>query len=184
MNKKLFRIKKLNNKGFTLVECIVAVALFAIIGTLAFSMFNNSARYMNKAKKEEEKQSIAMEMSQAEKFTYTYNENVYPIIYSAEKLKIEYTVLDADKKVTIPNYNIEMTYATGYGDVTLLIAIKLAPTKNNKQPGLDKARKYQRYLVLSDVGSIRYLFIYTEYTYDMTDDQQIRDNLMQDVDYD
>ena len=38
--KKVLKRLKLNKKGFTFAECIVAIALFAIVGTLAFTMFN------------------------------------------------------------------------------------------------------------------------------------------------
>ena len=51
--RKVLKRLKLNKKGFTFAECIVAIALFAIVGTLAFTMFNTATRYMSKAKKEE-----------------------------------------------------------------------------------------------------------------------------------
>ena len=61
--KKVLKRLKLNKKGFTFAECIVAIALFAIVGTLAFTMFNTATRYMSKAKKEEAKLAEAQEMA-------------------------------------------------------------------------------------------------------------------------
>ncbi|MEG2456623.1 MAG: prepilin-type N-terminal cleavage/methylation domain-containing protein, partial [Clostridia bacterium] len=66
---KKFRLfKKLNKKGFTFVECVCAIALFAIIGTMAFSMFTNSTRYMSDAKREEIKQTEAQKMLHEDNF--------------------------------------------------------------------------------------------------------------------
>ena len=62
MKKVLIRLK-LNKKGFTFAECIVAIALFAIVGTLAFTMFNTSVKYMQKAKREDAKLAEAQEMA-------------------------------------------------------------------------------------------------------------------------
>ena len=59
--RKVLKRLKLNKKGFTFAECIVAIALFAIVGTLAFTMFNTATRYMSKAKKEEAKRAQAQE---------------------------------------------------------------------------------------------------------------------------
>ena len=68
-NMRFFRLKKLNKKGFTFVECICAIALFAIIGTMAFSMFSNSSRYMSKAKQEDAKQTEAQEAYKKDDFS-------------------------------------------------------------------------------------------------------------------
>lgn len=149
-----------NKKGFTFVECIVAVALFAIIGTLAFSMFNNSARYMSKAKKEEEKQSQATMAAQSD--TYKNSDGLY-IIFSAKTLVIEYSVIN---NMTIANYYASIIYSTDYGDVTIMTAIAPAADANGEQPGHLIATSYTRYKVLSDgysgskilVG--RYIYIF------------------------
>lgn len=74
--RKVLKRLKLNKKGFTFAECIVAIALFAIVGTLAFTMFNTATRYMSKAKKEEAKRAQAQEQALLNTFKYKEGDEV------------------------------------------------------------------------------------------------------------
>lgn len=160
---------KFNKKGFTFVECIVAVALFAIIGTLGFSMFSNSARYMSKAKKEEAKQSQAQKAAQIDDYKTIDVDSVEKyIVYSAQTLTVQYTVLN---NKTVANYYASLTYSTDYGDVNIMTPIKPAPDIEGKQPlkNTINATSITRYMVLSDGYSQsgtstiikgRYIYIY------------------------
>lgn len=163
-----FRLRK-NKKGFTFVECVVAIALFAIIGTLAFSMFNNSARYMSKAKKEEQKLAQAQTSAQTETFKDTSGRY---FIYAKNQLREE-EIITKPHMDSIKSYYIVMSYGTDYGKVDVSIAIKLAPDKNGDQPGQNKQiGKYLRYSVLADVGTPRYLYIYETDNYNEGEEMQ------------
>lgn len=148
-------IKKLhrNKRGFTFVECIVAVALLAIIGTLAFSLFSNASRYMVKARQEETKQNAAESMALQD--TYMNDEGDY-IIYSSDVLvvsRIENPDYDSNNASSIryfANYSARLTYTTEYGNVTIEIPLKLSPDKYDEQPGSGKVNPYKRYMVLTD----------------------------------
>lgn len=164
-----------NKKGFTFVECIIAVALFAIIGTMAYSMFNNATRYMSKARKEEEKQNIAQSMAQQETFKWPIGSEsaglykIYPSNMLVEEI-IQSGSTEADEEKTIKNYYVVMTYTTKYGDVKISIPVAPAPDSAGNQPGVSEAPtfpSFMRYVVLTDgvssSGKItgRYVYIYT-----------------------
>ncbi len=153
MKKVLIRLK-LNKKGFTFAECIVAIALFAIVGTLAFTMFNTSARYMSKAKKEEAKLAESQEMAYKENFK---NAEGKTIIYGKNVLHIEYVVTGNNQ--TAPSYFAQFSYTTSYGEVLHSFPISLI--EEDVRYG-DGGYPYRRYQVTSDVGTKRIICIYTE----------------------
>lgn len=154
-----------NKKGFTFVECIVAIALFAIIGTLGFSMFSNSTRYMSKAKKEEQKLVQSQTMVQKETFK---NADGNYILYGASSLKVEKMLKKEIAEGSIPtdkdyvySYYIIMNYVTDYGNVDVAIPIKTATSKNGQTGDINRQiKKFWRYSVISDVGTPRYVYIY------------------------
>lgn len=155
--KKVLKRLKLNKKGFTFAECIVAIALFAIIGTLAFTMFNTSTRYMSKAKKEEAKRAQAQEMALIDTFM-TEDGSGY-IIYPKSVLEVTYMVVG---NKTVPSYTAHLAYTTKYGDVS--IAFSLEP---KKEFVTEHQRNVMQYNVISDNGVKRKMFIYTtDYEYD------------------
>ena len=99
--KKVLKKLKLNKKGFTFAECVVAIALFAIVGTLAFTMFNTSAKYMQKAKREEAKLAESQEMAYKENFK---NAEGKTIIYGKNVLHIEY-VVTGNRRLRLISHN-------------------------------------------------------------------------------
>lgn len=156
--KKVLKKLKLNKKGFTFAECIVAIALFAIVGTLAFTMFNTSARYMSKARKEEAKRSEAQELALKEDFmNKAENGRTEYIIFSAKILEISY--IEDGKGNHIANYSARIDYETTYGVVSYLFPIE--PT-SGEQPGRIEPNPFTRYQVISDKGQKRTIFIYDE----------------------
>ena len=151
MKKVLIRLK-LNKKGFTFAECVVAIALFAIVGTLAFTMFNTSARYMSKAKKEEAKLAEAQEMAYKENFKDAYGRT---IIYGKNVLVTEYFVIGNN---TVQSYYAKFSYTTSYGSVEYSFPVSLIEESDI----FDGGYQYRRYQVTSDVGTKRIICIYTE----------------------
>lgn len=47
--KKKFRKLKLNKKGFTLLECVVAIAIIGIMSSAMMSLFSQGMTFINKA---------------------------------------------------------------------------------------------------------------------------------------
>lgn len=151
--KKVLKKLKLNKKGFTFAECVVAIALFAIVGTLAFTMFNTSARYMSKAKKEEAKLAEAQEMAYKENFKDAYGRT---IIYGKNVLVTEYFVIGNNN--TVQSYYAKFSYTTSYGSVEHSFPVSLIEESDI----FDGGYQYRRYQVTSDVGTKRIICIYTE----------------------
>lgn len=115
MRKTVF-FKKLNKKGFTFVECVCAIALFAIIGTMAFSMFTNSTRYVNSAKAEDEKQTAAQQMFKEDNFAKLYLNNDDIVRRSFKNPGTEPAVM--------PELcYAKLLYNTNYGDVEILVPV-------------------------------------------------------------
>lgn len=124
---KKFKLKKLNKKGFTFVECICAIALFAIIGTMAFSMFSNSTRYMSKAKQEDAKQTEAQEVYKKDDFSTTLfcKDNLI-----TEKIKgVTTDGAPSEKEI----FYVKLVYPTSYGDTEIWISVK--PTNKSGTVG-------------------------------------------------
>ncbi len=168
--KKVLKRLKLNKKGFTFAECIVAIALFAIVGTLAFTMFNTSTRYMSKAKKEEAKRAQAQEMALVASFMHDADNY---IIYPRSVLEVTYMVVG---NKTVPSYTARLTFKTDYGDMPF--AFSLEPTHAQPVNYINKLIK--RYTVISDKGTKRTIFIYesSDYDYDISDATAIENNLI------
>lgn len=167
--KKVLKRLKLNKKGFTFAECIVAIALFAIVGTLAFTMFNTATRYMSKAKKEEAKRSQAQE--QALLNTFMYNDKY--IVYPHSILQVSYIkVTQNNVEQNVPQYAAVLNYDTDYGSVPFAISIE--PTKVQTTITLYNYA-FTRYQVTSDKGTKRWIFIFNDDTvsYDLKDTQQL-----------
>lgn len=166
--RKVLKRLKLNKKGFTFAECIVAIALFAIVGTLAFTMFNTATRYMSKAKKEEAKRSQAQE--QALLNTFMYNDKY--IVYPHSILQVSYI---NTSKGNVPQYAAVLNYDTDYGSVPFAISIE--PTKvqtTNTLLGYAFTR-FTRYQVTSDKGTKRWIFIFNDdtVTYDLKNTEEL-----------
>lgn len=166
--KKVLKRLKLNKKGFTFAECIVAIALFAIVGTLAFTMFNTATRYMSKAKKEEAKRSQAQE--QALLNTFMYNDQY--IVYPHSILQVSYIkVTQNNVEQNVPQYAAVLNYDTDYGPVPFAISIE--PTK--VQATTYPIYPFTRYQVTSDKGTKRWIFIFNDdiESYDLKNTQDV-----------
>lgn len=163
--KKVLKRLKLNKKGFTFAECIVAIALFAIVGTLAFTMFNTATRYMSKAKKEEAKRAQAQE--QALLNTFMYNDKY--IVYPHSILQVSYI---STSKGKVAQYAAVLNYDTDYGPVPFAISIE--KTKVQTTTTLYNYA-FTRYQVTSDKGTKRWIFIFNDDTvsYDLKDTEKL-----------
>lgn len=167
--KKVLKRLKLNKKGFTFAECIVAIALFAIVGTLAFTMFNTATRYMSKAKKEEAKRSQAQE--QALLNTFMYNDKY--IVYPHSILQVSYIkVTQNNVEQNVAQYAAVLNYDTDYGSVPFAISIEPTKVQTTITPW---NYAFTRYQVTSDKGTKRWIFIFNDDTvsYDLKDTQQL-----------
>lgn len=166
--RKVLKRLKLNKKGFTFAECIVAIALFAIVGTLAFTMFNTATRYMSKAKKEEAKRAQAQE--QALLNTFKYNDKY--IVYPHSILQVSYIRTTKDNvEQNVPQYAAVLNYDTDYGAVPFAISIE--PTK--VQATTYPIYPFTRYQVTSDKGTKRWIFIFNDdvESYDLKNTQDV-----------
>lgn len=173
--KKVLKRLKLNKKGFTFAECIVAIALFAIVGTLAFTMFNTATRYMSKAKKEEAKRSQAQEQALLNTFMYKEGDEVMGyIIYPSRVLQVTYI---STSKGNVPQYAVVLNYNTDYGSVPFAISIE--PTKE-QATSTPLGYAFTKYQVTSDKGTKRILFIYDDdgIDYDLSDPEEVKTHLI------
>lgn len=160
---------KLNKKGFTFAECIVAIALFAIVGTLAFTMFNTATRYMSKAKKEEAKRSQAQE--QALLKTFMYNDKY--IVYPHSILQVSYIkVTQNNVEQNVAQYAAVLNYDTDYGSVPFAISIEPTKVQTTITPW---NYAFTRYQVTSDKGTKRWIFIFNDDTvsYDLKNTEEL-----------
>lgn len=170
--KNVLKRLKLNKKGFTFAECIVAIALFAIVGTLAFTMFNTATRYMSKAKKEEAKRSQAQEQALLNTFMYKEGDEVMGyIIYPSRVLQVSYI---STSKGNVPQYSVVLNYDTDYGSVPFAVSVE--------KVGASKAHIHSitKYQVTSDKGTKRILFIYDDdgIDYDLSDPELVKTHLL------
>ena len=163
--RKVLKRLKLNKKGFTFAECIVAIALFAIVGTLAFTMFNTATRYMSKAKKEEAKRAQAQE--QALLNTFKYNDKY--IVYPHSILQVSYI---STSKGKVAQYAAVLNYDTDYGSVPFAISIEPTKVQTTITPW---NYAFTRYQVTSDKGTKRWIFIFNDdvESYDLKNTQDV-----------
>lgn len=170
--RKVLKRLKLNKKGFTFAECIVAIALFAIVGTLAFTMFNTATRYMSKAKKEEAKRAQAQEQALLNTFKYTEGDKVIGyIIYPRRVLQVSYI---NTSKGNVPQYSVVLNYNTDYGSVPFAVAVE-----KNGTPKTQYTYNITRYQVTSDKGTKRILFIYDgDIDYDLNKPEQVKEHIL------
>ena len=167
--RKVLKRLKLNKKGFTFAECIVAIALFAIVGTLAFTMFNTATRYMSKAKKEEAKRSQAQE--QALLNTFKYNDRY--IVYPHSILQVSYIkVTQNNVEQNVPQYAAVLNYDTDYGSVPFAISIEKTKVQTTKTL---LGYAFTRYQVTSDKGTKRWIFMFNDdtVTYDLKNTEEL-----------
>lgn len=167
--KKVLKRLKLNKKGFTFAECIVAIALFAIVGTLAFTMFNTATRYMSKAKKEEAKRSQAQE--QALLNTFMYNDKY--IVYPHSILQVSYIKATQNNvEQNVAQYAAVLNYDTDYGSVPFAISIEPTKVQTANTP---LGYAFTRYQVTSDKGTKRWIFIFNDDTvsYDLKNTEEL-----------
>lgn len=170
--RKVLKRLKLNKKGFTFAECIVAIALFAIVGTLAFTMFNTATRYMSKAKKEEAKRAQAQEQALLNTFKYKEGDEVKGyIIYPSRVLQVSYI---STSKGNVPQYSVVLNYDTDYGAVPFAVAVEKVGAP--KVPYHHNITKYQ---VTSDKGTKRILFVYDDdIDYDLNNPEEVKSNVL------
>ena len=170
--KKVLKRLKLNKKGFTFAECIVAIALFAIVGTLAFTMFNTATRYMSKAKKEEAKRAQAQEQALLNTFKYKEDdEELGYIIYPSRVLQVSYI---RTSKGNVPQYSVVLNYDTDYGSVPFAVAVE-----KNGTPQSQYTYNITRYQVTSDKGTKRILFVYDgDIDYDLNNPEEVKSNVL------
>ena len=170
--RKVLKRLKLNKKGFTFAECIVAIALFAIVGTLAFTMFNTATRYMSKAKKEEAKRSQAQEQALLNTFMYKEGDEVMGyIIYPSRVLQVSYI---NTSKGNEPQYSVVLNYDTDYGSVPFAVAVE-----KNGTPQSQYTYNITRYQVTSDKGTKRILFVYDgDIDYDLNNPEEVKSNVL------
>lgn len=170
--RKVLKRLKLNKKGFTFAECIVAIALFAIVGTLAFTMFNTATRYMSKAKKEEAKRSQAQEQALLNTFKYKEGDEVMGyIIYPSRVLQVSYI---STSKGNVPQYSVVLNYDTDYGSVPFAVAVE-----KNGTPQSQYTYNITRYQVTSDKGTKRILFVYDgDIDYDLNNPEEVKSNIL------
>ena len=170
--RKVLKRLKLNKKGFTFAECIVAIALFAIVGTLAFTMFNTATRYMSKAKKEEAKRSQAQEQALLNTFKYKEGDEVKGyIIYPSRVLQVSYI---STSKGNVPQYSVVLNYDTDYGSVPFAVAVE-----KNGTPQTQYTYNITRYQVTSDKGTKRILFVYDDdIDYDLNNPEEVKSNIL------
>lgn len=170
--RKVLKRLKLNKKGFTFAECIVAIALFAIVGTLAFTMFNTATRYMSKAKKEEAKRSQAQEQALLNTFMYKEGDEVMGyIIYPSRVLQVSYI---NTSKGNVPQYSVVLNYDTDYGSVPFAVAVE-----KNGTPQSQYTYNITRYQVTSDKGTKRILFVYDDdIDYDLNNPEEVKSNVL------
>ncbi|MDY5796779.1 MAG: prepilin-type N-terminal cleavage/methylation domain-containing protein [Eubacteriales bacterium] len=170
--RKVLKRLKLNKKGFTFAECIVAIALFAIVGTLAFTMFNTATRYMSKAKKEEAKRSQAQEQALLNTFKYKEGDEVKGyIIYPSRVLQVSYI---STSKGNVPQYSVVLNYNTDYGSVPFAVAVE-----KNGTPKTQYTYNITRYQVTSDKGTKRILFVYDDdIDYDLNNPEEVKSNVL------
>ena len=170
--KKVLKRLKLNKKGFTFAECIVAIALFAIVGTLAFTMFNTATRYMSKAKKEEAKRSQAQEQALLNTFKYKEDDEVKGyIIYPSRVLQVSYI---STSKGNVPQYSVVLNYDTDYGSVPFAVAVE-----KNGTPQSQYTYNITRYQVTSDKGTKRILFVFVDdIDYALNNPEEVKSNVL------
>lgn len=143
------KTRVLNRRGFTLVECIVAVALFAIISTLGISMFSNSTRYMSEAKRTQAKLSKATRLSESDSFK---DKSLYPdeIVHSGgtggKDVVFNHSVLiqNWDSEGNLHEY-ARITYKTRYGNASVVL-----PVDSTRYEKDNLGKNYKKYLVLTD----------------------------------
>lgn len=130
--------KKLNNKkGFTFVECVVAIALFAIVGTLAYSMFDKSVRYMNKANNVETKKTEIEELALSDTFLTADGELevIYPEDFVVIMIINEKNYYGVNRYYKLSNGEVEM--------VTISVSLVKLSTKGIE---VDTNKAYSDYL--------------------------------------
>ena len=161
--RKVLKRLKLNKKGFTFAECIVAIALFAIVGTLAFTMFNTATRYMSKAKKEEAKRSQAQEQA----LLNTFMDNNKYIVYRHRTLQVSYI---STSKGNVAQYAAVLNYDTDYGSVPFAVAVEKVGV-----PKVLNIHSITKYQVTSDKGTKRWIFIFNDdiESYDLKNTQDV-----------
>lgn len=160
MRKNPFRS---NRRGFTFVECIVAVALFAVIGTLGISLFSNSTRYMSEAKREQARLSEASFKAQTDDFKFPVKSCVNaaraasangtagcPIIFPKSVLRIERDNTGTGGAASDHVYlYAELAYETEYGDMKVTIPVREVEEIDPRAVAIT-GRNYKCYEVLSD----------------------------------
>lgn len=174
--KKVLKRLKLNKKGFTFAECIVAIALFAIVGTLAFTMFNTATRYMSKAKKEEAKRSQAQEQALLNTFKYKEGDKELGyIIYPSRVLQVSYIKATLNNvEQNVPQYSVVLNYDTDYGSVPFAVAVEKVGA-----PQVPYHHSITKYQVTSDKGKKRILFIYDDdIDYDLNKPEQVEEHIL------
>lgn len=97
MMKKLSKKQKLNNKGFTLVELVIAVAIMSIVAVSCFLVFMTTADVNYNAKKQYKTEVLAqniIETVKAKNLEEICMEFEYPVYTENEETKLRFDVVD------------------------------------------------------------------------------------------
>lgn len=104
-------VKKINNKGFTLIEIIITFGLIAIVGVLLGSSFNNALQ----TEKELEYEMFVEKVKSAANVLISSNDNFYDELLGTESKRICISIEDLIKNKLLdsdtidPETNLEIT---------------------------------------------------------------------------
>lgn len=104
--------KKNNNKGFTLIELIIAMSILSVVLVMGYNIINKSDLFMGSQQKITNNQSIAnivntylahdieqsINIKPCENRNIVYTENTYKYVISKKNSNVEYKVILDDKK--------------------------------------------------------------------------------------
>lgn len=121
--KKIFKRLKLNKKGFTLLECVVAIAIIGIMSSAMMSLFAQGIRFISKA------QTLDISAGQASQIVAkgdtknidtTGGENFYA---NGIPMQIQFTVIIGSDKKTLANkeYNFQAGVVINEGNQTKVV---------------------------------------------------------------
>ena len=104
--KRIIKILKSNNrKGFTLLECMAAIAIIGIMCSPMMLLFNQGITYVGKTRELDERSSSAQRLVLAPEAQTNIKENEEAVFYNVP-VKIQFTIQYEDEKRKLE----ELTY--------------------------------------------------------------------------
>ena len=104
--KRIIKILKSNNrKGFTLLECMAAIAIIGIMCSSMMVLFNQGITYVGKTRELDERSSSAQRLVLAPEAQTNIKENEEAVFYNVP-VKIQFTIQYEDEKRKLE----ELTY--------------------------------------------------------------------------